>query len=77
MYYHNPGFLTLAGEEASDLAILQTIARSQPGVITPAFVLELTRKDIITGEKAKVELAAPKAEEEEEIKALEELRKRL
>ena len=66
MYRVNPGFLTISGQDASGLAILQTIASTRPELITPAFLLALTPANLAQGEAVRVDEAAeaPRAEEQ-------------
>lgn len=46
MYWINPGFLTIEGSAASELAIIQTIAARRPEAITPHFLLSLLSRGL-------------------------------
>ncbi|MBM3942934.1 MAG: hypothetical protein FJ316_08440 [SAR202 cluster bacterium] len=58
MYRINPGFLTLSGQEASGLAMLQTMFSKRQDLITPAIIRSLISGNLVHGEADKVDEAA-------------------
>lgn len=75
MYYVNPGFLTLQGRQASDLAMLQTIAQARPEAITAEFVRSLGQREVVERERKRVDEEIPEEEEEDAQQIEEEMGK--
>lgn len=78
MYKSNPGFLTLAGQQASDLAMLQSILLSRPELVTPEFMKSFMSGNLAQGETGRIDegpvVASRETEAEELEKALESIR---